>query len=98
MKKFEEIRSYEPARRHAKLKIYHINSNTVYESFDEFFHSEDFKNEFFEELNRSYNASDLVDISPEERDDIFISVAEDTIDNLIDNQYIFIALEKENDF
>ena len=98
MKNFEEIRRYEPARRHAKLKIYDMFHDTIYESFDEFFHSEYFKNEFFEELNRSYNASDFVDISPDEMDDIFKSVAEDTIANLTDDQNIFIAIEKEGCF
>ena len=98
MKYFEEIRRYESARRHAKLKIYHISSNTVYDSFDEFFHSEEFKNVFYENLNCSYNVSDFIDISPDEKTDMFKSVAEDTIDNLIYDQNIFIALEKENDF
>lgn len=98
MKKFEEIRRYEPARRYAKLKIYHIYSNTVYDSFDEFFHSEEFKNAFYENLNCSYNVSDFIDISPDEKMDMFKSVAEDTIANLVDDQNIFIAIEKENDF
>lgn len=98
MKKFEEIRRYEPARRNAKLKIYHIYSGIVYDSFDEFFHSEEFKNAFYENLNCSYNVSDFIDISPDEKMDMFKSVAEDTIANLIDDQNIFIAIEKENDF
>ena len=98
MKKFEEIRRYEPARRHAKLKIYHSFSNTMYESFDEFFHSDEFKDVFYENLNCSYSVSDFIDISPDEKMDMFKSVAEDTIANLIDDQNIFIVLEKENDF
>lgn len=98
MKYFEEIRRYEPARRYAKLKIYHIYSNTVYDSFDEFFHSEEFKNAFYENLNCSYNVSDFIDISPDEKMDMFKSVVEDTIANLVDDQNIFITIEKENDF
>lgn len=97
MKKFEEIRRYEPYRRYEKLKIYHMYSNTIYDSFDEFFHSEEFKDAFYEGLNCSYSASDFIDISPDEKMDMFKSVAEDTIANLVDDQNIFIVLEKDND-
>lgn len=98
MKKFEEIRRYTPVLRPAKLKIYHIYSNTIYDSFDEFFYSETFKDAFYECLNCSYNASDFIDISPDEKMDMYKSVAEDTIANLVDDQNIFIVIEKENDF
>ena len=43
MKKFELINSYELSRRYEKLKIYVLNTDEVFESFDEFFQSEFFK-------------------------------------------------------
>lgn len=43
MKKFELINGYESNRRYEKLKIYVLNTDEVFESFDEFFQSEFFK-------------------------------------------------------
>ena len=43
MKKFEFINSYESSRRYEKLKIYVLNTDEVFESFEEFFQSEFFK-------------------------------------------------------
>ena len=46
MKKFEFINSYESSRRYEKLKIYVLNTDEVFESFEEFFQSE-FLKEFW---------------------------------------------------
>ena len=43
MKKFELINGYESSRRYEKLKIYVLNTDEVFESFEEFFQSEFFK-------------------------------------------------------
>ena len=43
MKKFELINGYESSRRYENLKIYVLNTDEVFESFDEFFQSEFFK-------------------------------------------------------
>ena len=43
MKKFELINGYESSRRYEKFKIYVLNTDEVFESFDEFFQSEFFK-------------------------------------------------------
>ena len=43
MKKFEFINSYESSRRYEKLKIYVLNTDEVFESFEKFFQSEFFK-------------------------------------------------------
>lgn len=43
MKKFEFINSYESSRRYEKLKIYVLNTDEVFDSFEEFFQSEFFK-------------------------------------------------------
>ena len=43
MNKFETLNSYEPSRRYEKLKIYVLNTDEVFESFEEFFQSEFFK-------------------------------------------------------
>ena len=46
MKKFELINGYESSRRYEKLKIYVLNTDEVFESFEEFFQSE-FLKEFW---------------------------------------------------
>ena len=43
MKKFEFINTYESSRRYEKLKIYVLNTDEVFDSFEEFFQSEFFK-------------------------------------------------------
>lgn len=43
MKKFKMINSYESSCRYEKLKIYVLNTDEVFESFEEFFQSEFFK-------------------------------------------------------
>ena len=43
MKKFEMLNSYEQANRYAKLKIYNLITDEVFDCFDEFFQSEFFK-------------------------------------------------------
>ena len=43
MKKFELINGYESSRRYENLKIYVLNTDEIFESFDEFFQSEFFK-------------------------------------------------------
>ena len=46
MKKFEMINSYESSCRYEKLKIYVLNTDEVFDSFEEFFQSE-FLKEFW---------------------------------------------------
>ena len=43
MKKFKFIKGYESSRRYENLKIYVLNTDEVFESFEEFFQSEFFK-------------------------------------------------------
>ena len=63
MRKFELINHYEPANRYAKLKIYVLNTDEVFDCFDEFFQSESFK-DFW-----SYDDSDMADLSEEDVDE-----------------------------
>ena len=63
MKKFKMINSYESSCRYEKLKIYVLNTDEVFDSFDEFFQSESFK-DFW-----SYDDSDTADLSEEEVDE-----------------------------
>ena len=63
MKKFKFIKGYESSRRYEKLKIYVLNTDEVFESFDEFFQSESFK-DFW-----SYDDSDMADLSEEDVDE-----------------------------
>lgn len=43
MKKFELINGYESRRRYENFKIYVLNTDEIFESFEEFFQSEFFK-------------------------------------------------------
>ena len=63
MKKFELINGYESSRRYEKLKIYVLNTDEVFDCFDEFFQSEFFK-DFW-----SYDDSDMADLSEEDVDE-----------------------------
>ena len=60
MKKFEFINSYESSRRYEKLKIYVLNTDEVFDCFDEFFQSEFFKDYW------DYDDSDTADSFSEE--------------------------------
>ena len=66
MKKFELINGYESSRRYEKLKIYVLNTGEIFESFDEFFQSEFFK-DFW-----SPDDSETADLFSEEDVDVAI--------------------------
>ena len=95
MKKFEELRRYEPYRRYEKLKIYVLTTNEVFECFDEFFNTEYFQERFFSNLDCSYSASDVINLSPDAKDEIFLTTADNTIDDLVGCQDILIIKELE---
>ena len=95
MKKFEEIRSYEPYRSYEKLKIYVLTTNEVYDCFDEFFNTEYFQERFYSNLDCSYSASDVINLSPDAKDEIFLTTADNTIDDLVGCQDILIIKELE---
>ena len=95
MKKFETLNSYEPYRRYEKLKIYVFSTDEICECFDELFNSELFKNNFYDNLNSNYNASEVIDISPDEKDEIFQTVTDRTIRELVDYQEILIIKDLE---
>ena len=82
MKKFELINSYESSRRYEKLKIYVFSTNEIFNCFDEFFNSEYFKDKFYD-IFYSYNAFDVINLSPEERDNIFEDITKTTIRDLV---------------
>ena len=95
MKKFEEIRSYETYRRYEKLKIYVLTTNEVYDCFDDFFNTEYFQERFYSNLDCSYSASDVINLSPDAKDEIFLTTADNTIDDLVGCQDILIVKELE---
>ena len=95
MKKFEEIRRYETYRRYEKLKIYVLTTNEVYDCFDDFFNTEYFQERFYSNLDCSYSASDVINLSPDAKDEIFLTTADNTIDNLVGCQDILIVKELE---
>ena len=95
MKKFEMLNSYEPANRYAKLKIYNLITQEVYSCFDELLESEFFKDRFYDVLNNNYSASEVIDLSPDERDRIFEDVVDTAITNLIEFQDMFIIKENK---
>ena len=82
MKKFELINSYESSRRYEKLKIYVFSTNEIFNCFDEFFNSEYFKDKFYD-IFYSYNAFDVINLSPEERDNIFEDITDTAIRDLV---------------
>lgn len=95
MKKFEEIRRYEPYCRYEKLKIYVLTTNEVYDCFDDFFNTEYFQERFYSNLDCSYSASDVINLSPDAKDEIFLTTADNTIDDLVGCQDILIVKELE---
>ena len=95
MKKFKTINHYEPANRYAKLKIYNLTTQKIYNCFDELFESEYFKDRFYNVLNDNYSASEVIDLSPDERDRIFEDVVDTAITNLIEFQDMFIIKENK---
>lgn len=95
MKKFETVNSHESYCRYDKLKIYVFSTNEMFECFGEFFDSEFFKNNFHDKLNSNYNASEVIDLSTDEKDDIILTTADRTIHDLIDYQEILIIKELE---
>ena len=95
MKKFEEIRRYETYRRYEKLKIYVLTTNEVYDCFDEFFNTEYFQERFYSNLDCSYSASDVINLSPDAKEEIFLTTADNTIDDLVGCQDILIVKELE---
>ena len=95
MKKFETLNSYEPYRRYEKLKIYALTTNEMFECFDELFNSELFKGNFYDNLNDNYNASEVINLSPDEKDDILLTTVDRTIRDLVNYQEIVIIKELE---
>lgn len=95
MKKFEEIRRYETYRQYEKLKIYVFSTNEIFECFDEFFNTEYFQERFYSNLNYSYSASDVINLSPDVKDEIFLTTAYNTIDDLVGAQDILIIKEQD---
>lgn len=93
MQKFETLNSYEPSRRYEKLKIYNLITQEVYSCFDELLKSEFFKDRLYEVLDNNYNASEVIDLSPEERDNIFEDVTDTAIEGLVDYQDMLIIKE-----
>ena len=95
MNKFETIYSYDPSRRYEKLKIYNLTTQEVYNCFDELLESDFFKDRFYDVLNNNYSASEVIDLSPDERDRIFEDVVDTAITNLIEFQDMFIIKENK---
>ena len=95
MKKFETLNNYEPYRRYEKLKIYVLTTNEVYDCFDDFFNTEYFQERFYSNLDCSYSASDVINLSPDAKDEIFLTTADNTIDDLVGCQDILIIKELE---
>ena len=81
MKKFELINGYESSRRYEKLKIYVLNTDEVFESFDEFFQSEFFKDYW------DYDDSDTADLFSEEDVDEAIRDLTDCAEILIIKEF-----------
>ena len=95
MKKFETLNNYEPYRRYEKLKIYVLTTNEVYDCFDDFFNTEYFQERFYSNLDCSYSASDVINLSPDTKEEIFLATADNTIDDLVGCQDILIVKELE---
>ena len=93
MNKFETINSYEPSRRYEKLKIYNLTTQEVYSCFDELLESEFFKDRLYDVLNNNYSASEVIDLSPEERDNVFEDITDTAIRDLVDYQDMLIIKE-----
>ena len=93
MNKFETLNSYEPSRRYEKLKIYNLTTQEVYNCFDELLESEFFKDRLYDVLNNNYNASEVIDLSPEERDNVFEDITDTAIRDLVDYQDMLIIKE-----
>ena len=93
MKKFEMLNSYEPANRYAKLKIYNLITQEVYSCFDELLESEFFKDRLYDVLNNNYSASEVIDLSPEERENVFEDITDTAIRDLVDYQDMLIIKE-----
>lgn len=95
MKKFETLNNYEPYRRYEKLKIYVFSTNEVYDCFDDFFNTEYFQERFYSNLDCSYSASDIINLSPNAKEEIFLTTADNAIDDLVGCQDILIVKELE---
>ena len=95
MKKFETLNNYEPYRRYEKLKIYVLTTNEVYDCFDDFFNTEYFQERFYSNLDCIYSASDVINLSPDAKEDIFLATADNTVDDLVGCQDILIIKELE---
>ena len=93
MNKFETLNSYEPSRRYEKLKIYNLTTQEVYNCFDELLESEFFKDRLYDVLNNNYSASEVIDLSPEERDNVFEDITDTAIRDLVDFQDMLIIKE-----
>lgn len=93
MKKFELINGYEPSRRYEKLKIYNLTTQEVYNCFDELLESEFFKDRLYDVLNNNYSASEVIDLSPDERDNVFEDIRDIAIRDLVDYQDLLIIKE-----
>ena len=93
MNKFETLNSYEPSRRYEKLKIYNLTTQEVYSCFDELLESEFFKDRLYDVLNNNYSASEVIDLSPEERDNVFEDITDTAIRDLVDYQAMLIIKE-----
>ena len=93
MNKFETLNSYEPSRRYEKLKIYNLTTQEVYSCFDELLESEFFKDRLYDVLNNNYSASEVIDLSPEERDNVFEDITDTAIRDLVDYQDMLIIKE-----
>lgn len=93
MKKFETVNSHKPYCRYDKLKIYVFSTNEVFECFGELFDSEFFKNKVYDNLNSNYNASEVIGLSENEKDDIILTTADRTIQDLVNYQEMLIIKE-----
>ena len=93
MKKFETLNNYEPYRRYEKLKIYNLTTQEVYNCFNELLESEFFKDRLYDVLNNNYSASEVIDLSPEERDNVFEDITDTAIRDLVDYQDMLIIKE-----
>lgn len=93
MRKFETLNSYDPSRRYEKLKIYNLTTQEVYNCFDELLESEFFKDRLYDVLNNNYSASEVIDLSPDERDNVFEDITDTAIRDLVDYQDMLIIKE-----
>ena len=63
--------------------------------FDDFFNTEYFQERFYSNLDCSYSASDVINLSPDAKEEIFLTTADNTIDDLVGCQDILIVKELE---